>query len=200
MQCPACSYIDDDLAFGDPPKCPKCDAFYGKAVIARAKKAEILFRSSEVEERKRKFNAAARPAKKAVSWSWRLVLALFSSRLFICALVVVSAAIWISMLAGRPADAPAAPPAKTEPPSDYAISRVGQRAVEGHLKDADSAKFRHQFVGKSGIPCGEVNAKNSFGAYTGFKRYMASGGGVAVIEDETFQDQFNESWRQLCSR
>lgn len=52
-------------------------------------------------------------------------------------------------------------------------------AFESHLKDADSAKFR---MIKHGVPdgsssardlCGEVNSKNSYGAYSGYEPFLA---------------------------
>ncbi|RZF63828.1 hypothetical protein EWE75_14450 [Sphingomonas populi] len=50
--------------------------------------------------------------------------------------------------------------------------------LKGGLKDADSAKFRNEFVNAldtgAQMLCGEVNSKNAFGAYTGFKRFIAS--------------------------
>ncbi|MDT1887731.1 hypothetical protein ACN6Q4_20435, partial [Acinetobacter baumannii] len=42
-----------------------------------------------------------------------------------------------------------------------------QKLVKDKLKDGETAKFRNQWE-----LCGEVNAKNSFGAYTGFQRYI----------------------------
>lgn len=200
MQCPACNHVDDDAAFGKPAKCPRCGAFYEKAVIARARKAESLHQAAEREERKRRAEAVARPAKQAASMSKSVILAFISSQFFGRAVLVVAVLGVIVLLVARPASGPVALPAKAEQPNEYAVIRVGQRAVESRLKDADSAKFRNQFVGKSGVPCGEVNSKNSFGAYNGFKRYIASGGGISVIEGEIPDEQFEASWQRLCAR
>lgn len=41
MQCPACNHSGSTTDFGQPPRCPECDAFYEKALIARAKRNEI---------------------------------------------------------------------------------------------------------------------------------------------------------------
>lgn len=53
-----------------------------------------------------------------------------------------------------------------------------KKVVLKDLKDPDSAQFRNIKVVIAGqtslvasIVCGEVNAKNSFGAYTGFKKF-----------------------------
>lgn len=62
-------------------------------------------------------------------------------------------------------------------PGSY--EREGKRAVRAKLRDANSAQFRKVFTefgvykGKRvAISCGEVNAKNAFGAYVGFDRYV----------------------------
>ncbi|UOA08117.1 hypothetical protein [Methylobacter sp. S3L5C] len=50
--------------------------------------------------------------------------------------------------------------------------------LKHYLKDVDSAKFRDVFISRieSGYPvvCGEVNSKNSYGAYSGFTRFISS--------------------------
>lgn len=200
MQCPACNHVADDGAFGSPAKCPRCGAFYEKAVIARARKAEVLYRAAEREERKRKIEAVSRPAKQAASASGAAFFAFLCSQFFARAVLVVAVLGGVVLLLVRPANSPVALPAKAEQPNEYVVIRVGQSAVESRLKDAESAKFRNQFVGKSGVPCGEVNAKNGFGAYNGFKRYIASGGGISVIEGEIPDEQFEASWQRLCAR
>lgn len=49
------------------------------------------------------------------------------------------------------------------------------------LKDPKSSQFRNErFV--NGVLCGEINSKNSFGAYVGFKRFFTVGERFAFIE------------------
>lgn len=72
-----------------------------------------------------------------------------------------------------------------------------QNIVRGTLKDGDSAKFRNQWE-----LCGEVNAKNSFGAYTGFQRYIMTKEKI-YFENEYNSDQrsieaFNQLWDSDC--
>lgn len=58
---------------------------------------------------------------------------------------------------------------------DQAMAKA-QQAVASSLKDPDSAKFRNVAVKSFGIlkvVCGEVNGKNSYGGYVGFKRFVA---------------------------
>lgn len=75
--------------------------------------------------------------------------------------------------------------------------------VEAQLKDADSAKFRNEAVypvagkEKAFTMCGEVNAKNSYGAYTGFKRVIASATSGRVLTDDG-TEIFDKFWWSQC--
>lgn len=66
-------------------------------------------------------------------------------------------------------------------------------AIKSSMKDPDSAKINF-FKGK---PCGQVNAKNSFGAYTGFKR-------IVLLKDINIEgqglsnSQFEQIWKKHC--
>lgn len=44
--------------------------------------------------------------------------------------------------------------------------------VHAELKDPSSAQFQWLPIAKSGIYCGRVNAKNSYGGYTGFRPFV----------------------------
>lgn len=71
-----------------------------------------------------------------------------------------------------------------------------QESVKALLKDPSSAEFRNM----NGM-CGEVNSKNSFGAYTGFVRFIGTPD-ITVIEGESTQvdqDTFNEVWAKVCN-
>lgn len=60
--------------------------------------------------------------------------------------------------------------------SEREAVRQALRNLAGGLKDPDSAKFRNVAIKRYEglrIVCGEVNAKNSYGAYTGFKKFAA---------------------------
>ena len=62
-----------------------------------------------------------------------------------------------------------------------------------HLKDPSSAEIRNH----SGN-CGEVNSKNSFGGYTGFKRFIATPT-IVMIEGEVIDPaEFQKAWEQAC--
>lgn len=50
-------------------------------------------------------------------------------------------------------------------------------SIQRDLKDPDSAQFRNIRIEKFGngkVICGEVNAKNSYGGYVGYRRFVAS--------------------------
>lgn len=63
---------------------------------------------------------------------------------------------------------------------------AGRERIRYVLKDGASAQFRgetHFRRDDRDIYCGEVNAKNGFGAYDGFSRYIVLGS-VVVLEGE----------------
>jgi len=74
-----------------------------------------------------------------------------------------------------------------------AIEVDAKLALKNFLKDPDSAEIRNQ----SGN-CGEVNSKNGFGGYTGFKRFIASSAIVAVEGENMDTDEFQKAWEQVC--
>lgn len=68
-----------------------------------------------------------------------------------------------------------------------------QEFVKSLLSDPSSAEFRNQ----NGF-CGEVNSKNSFGGFTGFRRFMASEQLVALEGVNMESSEFENAWRQVC--
>lgn len=67
--------------------------------------------------------------------------------------------------------------------SSYAVSNQllierAKKAVREKLKDPEAARFRNvrKKKGYEGVVIGEVNAKNSFGAYVGYDRFYVSFG------------------------
>ena len=45
--------------------------------------------------------------------------------------------------------------------------------VVQQLRDPDSVQFRAEKLTRAGWLCGELNGKNAYGAYTGFKRFLS---------------------------
>ena len=76
--------------------------------------------------------------------------------------------------------------------------------VEAILKDADSAKFEDvyiSFMQDSPVTCGKVNAKNSFGGYTGFKEFIAAkSAGITVVrgDGQMVDGEFVKVWNIAC--
>jgi len=73
-----------------------------------------------------------------------------------------------------------------------------EKALRQTLKDGDSAKFKNvtYIKNKNGSAvCGYVNAKNSFGAYIGYKMFV--GAGKAVFLENQVKD-FHNIWNKLC--
>ncbi|MBH1655824.1 hypothetical protein U4I41_12770 [Stenotrophomonas maltophilia] len=75
---------------------------------------------------------------------------------------------------------------------------AAERAVRGELKDPDAAHFRDvraNYTEEFGmVACGRVNAKNDFGGYTGFRRFV-SGGKSVILEG---RDNVADAWAGAC--
>jgi hypothetical protein len=78
-----------------------------------------------------------------------------------------------------------------------------QEQIKQNAKDAASVQFRgeqlHEKTDVGAVACGEVNAKNSFGAYTGFKGFVAVEKDMNLyIEDGVNSKRFAEKWNKYC--
>lgn len=75
---------------------------------------------------------------------------------------------------------------------------AAKRAVTNSLKDPNSAEFKNVYAnytdGYGVVACGYVNAKNSFGGYTGYKAFVSSGQSV-IMEG---QDDIKSAWAAAC--
>lgn len=80
-------------------------------------------------------------------------------------------------------------PMATDPPASSAIAQVPpvpadpdsavKAVISQHLRDPDSAKFQNiRYRSKTEV-CGEVNARNGLGGYTGFSTFWVQGLGDA---------------------
>lgn len=91
--------------------------------------------------------------------------------------------------------------AKANSRDDPARQAAAEHAVLKRLKDPGSASFRGMFVSwASGVPivCGYVNAKNSYGGYTGFKRFVAKGNELAFLESDMDDAEMTKTWMKFC--
>lgn len=66
-------------------------------------------------------------------------------------------------------------------------------ALKGFLKDPDSADIKNHNGN-----CGEVNSKNGFGGYTGYRRFIASSTIVAIEGENMDSSEFQKAWNQTC--
>lgn len=196
MQCPACSHNGTAAEFGRPARCPGCGAFYEKALVARAKRAELAMTLDERQHRQQRMDELKAPALNVLRGlgrgARRFLANPWTMGIGLCLVLGI-------VLYARGKFDPVAPQAvANKKPTEWEITEIGNRAVRGRLKDPDSAQFRAQFVGKAGVPCGEVNSKNAFGGYGGYQRYIASGGGLVFFEQEVAADEFQAAWLKLC--
>jgi hypothetical protein len=68
---------------------------------------------------------------------------------------------------------------------------MGMDAIRAHLRDGASARYQNVYVGRKQngtlgpALCGQVNAKNGFGGYAGYERFIAvSDGSTALVESD----------------
>ncbi|VXB76145.1 conserved membrane hypothetical protein [Pantoea brenneri] len=91
--------------------------------------------------------------------------------------------------------------AKKEDMQQREFVSKAQYAVKVNLKDPGSAAFSsdsyHSSNGSS-FACGYVNAKNSFGAMAGNKRYISDGTPAGSYIDDG-SSGFEETWKLRCS-
>ncbi|MEM9995153.1 MAG: hypothetical protein AAGE79_13615 [Acinetobacter pittii] len=83
---------------------------------------------------------------------------------------------------------------------DNKVIIEAKRYIKNNLKDPDSAVFRNveAYFTRDGntVACGEVNAKNSYGGYTGFKWFIGTNNNV-LFDGET-NKPFIEVFKELC--
>lgn len=82
----------------------------------------------------------------------------------------------------------------------YSWNTLNQKLIAARMKDPDTVKFKDVFFSdKFGAPatCGSVNAKNIFGAYSGFERFIGLGSTMGPFLESDVSD-FNKLWRQIC--
>jgi hypothetical protein len=89
-------------------------------------------------------------------------------------------------------------PAQKKHKEATAIIAMGEKYVKEKIREPASAQFRNQFIGKGGAPCGEVNAKDAFGAYLGYQRYISVARELTMLAQDLPPDEFEESWQEMC--
>lgn len=78
------------------------------------------------------------------------------------------------------------------------LKYAAQNSVKAKLKDPDSAKFGVIYVVYN-VACGSVNAKNSYGGYSGSQRFLSAGKPeLTFMEKEVDPDDFAFIWDTKC--
>lgn len=89
-------------------------------------------------------------------------------------------------------------PSETEMMSRYQV--MAKDKLEESLRDPGSAKYEdvaaYRVSSGGFVFCGRINAKNGFGGYTGFERFIAS---PVIVGTEGTVEGFGEVWSQFCS-
>jgi hypothetical protein len=83
---------------------------------------------------------------------------------------------------------------------DNLYIEVQKEKIQNRLKDPASAEFKNTFVSRkmgSPIVCGQINSKNSFGAFSGFQRFI-SGGEIQVLESDMAPGEMETTWFKVC--
>lgn len=80
---------------------------------------------------------------------------------------------------------------------EYVAIAAAKKAVLERLNDPDSAKFGKIVVKESGVVCGYVNAKNTFGGYTGEKEFVSLGTKEATLLAS--DDGAEKMWNERCA-
>lgn len=71
--------------------------------------------------------------------------------------------------------------------------------VRSRLKDAESAQFKNVFysnASRTHVVCGQVNSKNAYGGYGGYKYFVSGSPELTFFEGEI--DDFAKIWNELC--
>jgi len=96
--------------------------------------------------------------------------------------------------------------AKRRQRETQALDERVRRAMEGFLFDPFSARYREVRSGRSGAICGEYNAKNQMGAFTGFKDCVVGRDGRTVYTSAfndgvrtAYYGSFAEAYVNVCA-
>lgn len=77
-----------------------------------------------------------------------------------------------------------------------------QESVREQLKDAGSAEFRNVAIRDyKGAPfvCGEVNAKNGFGGYSGYQQFIFAGSMGTLLSEHMKPGEMTKAWSEFCA-
>lgn len=94
-------------------------------------------------------------------------------------------------------------PADEENAKQYLWMEKGKKAVLERLKDPNSAEFNGVYFSRGAdntpMTCGQVNSKNSFGGFVGFKRFISAGSPEFTFLEGEAKD-FSSAWKKYCTK
>lgn len=73
---------------------------------------------------------------------------------------------------------------------------AAQDSAKRILKDPDSAKFQNLRIAEydgGSVVCGEINAKNSYGGYVGYKQFVAGVSGATILDTSSTYPEINDT-------
>lgn len=172
MTCWKCGHVRAPDAIAPDWQCPACGVAYNKA--------DICTRPDRVVASRRRRGARASPINGRLSQLRAVVVRHRLATAFVAgAVVVLGATAWTYS-------------PWSERSKDLKVADAGMASVRDSLFDVESARWRDVRVVVKNAPngrlrtlCGEVNAKNRFGGYTGFQRFIATGQIGATFDDGT---------------
>ena len=80
---------------------------------------------------------------------------------------------------------------------DSALINAAKAAAAYDLRDPDSAQFRNLHIADGPLSkkvCGEINGKNQFGGYAGYRRFVYSSGTAKIEDTEAVFNNFAIDW------
>lgn len=90
-------------------------------------------------------------------------------------------------------------PFKSNPAKAKALMAAGKVSIVRQMKDPSSVQFRSLSVTRDTFLCGELNAKNSYGGYVGFKKFITDGGpDLNSFDDGSLA--FHRYWLSSCTQ
>lgn len=103
------------------------------------------------------------------------------------------------------------PPFKMTAKEVAEFAKTSRGAVVSILKDPSSAQFRGMFlshgreltstsVAHPVTLCGEINAKNTYGGYVGFRRFVARPNYALIQQDDNGSLFAELTWNRQCSK
>lgn len=87
----------------------------------------------------------------------------------------------------------------TQETKEFLWVEKSKDGVRNRLKDPGSAEFKNVQYSNAGgthVACGQVNSKNSFGAYSGYQRFVAAGEQLVFFENDA--QNFANVWNEMC--